>query len=60
MRLSITAYKFNSEPHNWCGGVIKNGTEPIIDSARCYGITFRTMNDALNWARDQKRNLKTN
>jgi len=59
MRLSITAYKFNSEPHNWCGGVIKNGTEPIIDSARD-NIAFKTQHDALNWAREQKRNLKTN
>ena len=55
MSLSITAYKFNSEPHNWCGGVIKNGTEPIIDSARD-NIAFKTQHDALNWAREQKRN----
>ena len=56
MSLSVTAYRFNREPHNWCGGIIRDGYEPIADSAR-EGIGFRTRAEALAWAREQKCQL---
>ena len=57
MRTSIIAYKFNGERGNWCGGVIRDGTEPICDSARD-GIGFKTRAEALAWAREQKEKLE--
>ncbi len=54
-RYQIVAYRFNREPHNWCGGVF-DGPQPVRDSAT-EGVGFYTRLEALEWARDVKRRL---